>query len=159
MFEKYSMDFLITVYFIMALFLCFFPLAGCLGDIKFGRYKTIDRSIHILLTILVITVIFSYHDFFLQSSNSAAARTTLFYSELLMIFIFVSVTVVFNANIIQFGMDQLHDSPVDHQSLFIHWYFWTWNIGVLASQTIMYTPYILQVNVDTVATYFLQSFL
>ena len=147
--EKHNMNFEIVVYFIMALFLCFFPLAGCLGDIKFGRYKTIDRSIHILLTILVITVILQLPWFFLQSSNSHAVRTTLFYSELIMIFIFVSVIVVFNANIIQFGMDQLHDSPVDHQSLFIHWYFWTWNIGVLASQTVMYMPDILQFNVDT----------
>ncbi len=30
----------------------------------------------------------------------------------------------FNANIIQFGMEQLHDSPTDHQSLFIYWYVW-----------------------------------
>ena len=30
----------------------------------------------------------------------------------------------FNANIIQFGMEQLHDSPAHHQSLFIYWYVW-----------------------------------
>ena len=28
----------------------------------------------------------------------------------------------FNANIIQFGIDQLHESPADHQSLLIHWH-------------------------------------
>ena len=41
------------------------------------------------------------------------------------VLIFLPMTVGFvgfNANIIQFGMDQLHDSPMDHQSLFIHWY-------------------------------------
>ena len=28
----------------------------------------------------------------------------------------------FIANIIQFGLDHLHDSPTEDQSLFIHWY-------------------------------------
>ncbi len=30
----------------------------------------------------------------------------------------------FNANVIQFGMEQLHDSPAEHQSTFIYWYVW-----------------------------------
>ena len=32
---------------------------------------------------------------------------------------------LFNASVIQFGVDQLQDSPADHQSLFIYWYVWT----------------------------------
>ena len=45
------------------------------------------------------------------------------------IFSFISLLVAvtspqFNANIIQFGVDQLQDSPADHQSLFIYWYVW-----------------------------------
>ena len=46
----------------------------------------------------------------------------------------------FTANVIQFGMDQLHDSPAEDRTLFIHWYVWlyfltisigqlTWNLG------------------------------
>ena len=40
----------------------------------------------------------------------------------------------FTANVIQFGMDQLHDSPGEDQSLFIHWFMWLYYISVLLSQ-------------------------
>ena len=41
---------------------------------------------------------------------------------------------MFHANIIQFGVDQLHDSPGDHQSLFIHWSICVYNLALLISQ-------------------------
>ena len=54
----------------------------------------------------------------------------------------------FTANIIQFGMDQLHDSPGEDQSLFIHWFMWLYYISVFLSQlawnltfTRAYLPY------------------
>ena len=38
-------------------------------------------------------------------------------------FLFMAAGYVgFNANIIQFGIDQLHESPANHQSLLIHWH-------------------------------------
>ena len=45
----------------------------------------------------------------------------------------------FNSNVIQFGMDQLHDSPADHQRLFIHWYIWIYYFVLLITQLAM-TP-------------------
>ena len=38
------------------------------------------------------------------------------------IIIFFSSIVAFNANVIQFGLDQLHDSPTEHLVKYIHWY-------------------------------------
>ena len=38
------------------------------------------------------------------------------------IFLYFSSIVAFNANVIQFGLDQLHDSPTEHLVLYIHWY-------------------------------------
>ena len=40
----------------------------------------------------------------------------------------------FTANVIQFGMDQLHDSPGEDQSLFIHWFMWLYYISVFLTQ-------------------------
>ena len=37
-------------------------------------------------------------------------------------FLLFSSIVAFNANVIQFGLDQLHNSPTEHLILFIHWY-------------------------------------
>ncbi len=40
----------------------------------------------------------------------------------------------FTANIIQFGMDQLHDSPGEDRTLFIHWYWWVYYTSISFSQ-------------------------
>ena len=55
--DKYNLINQVGTYFTMALFFCFYPLAGCLADIKFGRYKTIDRCMHVLLIMLLIIMI------------------------------------------------------------------------------------------------------
>ena len=44
--------------------------------------------------------------------------------------LFLSSTVAFNANVIQFGLDQLHDAPAESSSLYIHWYVWTNQVGL-----------------------------
>ena len=36
--------------------------------------------------------------------------------------VFVMIYIIFAINGIQFGMDQLHDSPTEDSILFVHWY-------------------------------------
>ena len=49
--------------------------------------------------------------------------------------------VAFNANIIQFGTDQLHDAPTDESRLYITWYMWTSFAGSLVLRsTSSYEP-------------------
>ena len=38
--------------------------------------------------------------------------------------------VTFSANVIQFGLDQLHDASTDDSVLYIHWYVWTCYLGM-----------------------------
>ena len=40
--------------------------------------------------------------------------------------------VSFSANVIQYGMDQLHDAPTEDSILYVHWYVWTTFAGLLA---------------------------
>ena len=52
----------------------------------------------------------------------------------LVAFMVVEVTVIsgigsFDANAIQFGMDQLLDASSTQLSEFIHWYFWVMHLG------------------------------
>ena len=44
--------------------------------------------------------------------------------------LFLSSTVAFSANVIQFGFDQLHDAPAETSTLYIHWYVWTNQVGL-----------------------------
>ena len=120
---------------------CFFPLAGILADIKYGRYKTVVTSLYIVLISLLPAVAISV----------IVALGLLFHWPLALIVVFgvlggivVIMPLVgligFTANVVQFGMDQLHDSPGEDSTLFIHWYVWTyyasffsvqlaWNLG------------------------------
>ena len=41
-----------------------------------------------------------------------------------------SSIVAFSGNVIQFGFDQLHDSPAESSTLYIHWYVWTNPVGL-----------------------------
>ena len=46
-----------------------------------------------------------------------------------LILLFCSIT-AFSANVIQFGLDQLHDAPAESLKLYIHWYVWTNQVGL-----------------------------
>ena len=110
-------------------FLCiFFPLAGHLADVKFGRYKTVFESLKILLFGLVMSCFGMIILFVSRELHSNAqlvvsiiAYLLLTTSTLLGVIGFIG----FSSTVIQFGLDQLHESPSDHQSLFIHWLMWS----------------------------------
>ena len=102
---------------------CFYPLAGHLADTRFGRHKTVVRSLWLIAPALLVT--------------SAGATATILLKQFQGVFILsVVVTALglllvmagiagFKANMIQLGLDQLRDAPSEDQTLFIHWYMWT----------------------------------
>ena len=47
------------------------------------------------------------------------------------VILFLFSLVAFSVNVIQFGMDQVHDAPADSSMLYIHWYIWTLFLGSL----------------------------
>ena len=114
-----------------SLTVCFYPLAGFLADNVFGRFQTIRRSLHILFPALLffaaVLVIFLVLYFFAKIEKFPPAAV--YPVAIFMYVLFTVCSVVFSANVIQFGMDQLHDSPVDHQRLFIYWYVWLENLS------------------------------
>ena len=120
---------------------CLYPLAGFLADNKFGRYKTVVRSLALFTVILCISFLIL-----------AGLMLTLFFVKKVVnlleiipycLMITVCIAYIFllssfvgiSANIIQFGMDQLHDSPQDHQSLYILWYMWVITLANFIADT------------------------
>ena len=121
--------------------MCFYPLAGFLADTKYGRFRMINRSSQLLLLSIflgIITIAFILLCSFQPVHVSVGLLTFFLILLCLLLFpivvLFLATLVVFNANIIQFGIDQLQDSPADHQSLFIHWYVWTYYLSVFIAQ-------------------------
>ena len=121
---------------------CFFPLAGILADIKFGRHKTVVTSLFILLLVTV-----------LGSGVAGIIALGLIYDKYIILTIVFSVVegilfimllvglIGFTANVVQFGMDQLHDSPAEDSTLFIHWYVWTYYASIFLVQLITVYSY------------------
>ena len=120
-----------------AILLGFYTPAGLIADNKVGRFKAITLSSECLLVLL-----------FLEYISLLVAIALPNYWNNTWRFIPISIVlyglnlpieaslVMFNANIIQFGVDQLQDSPADHQSLFIHWYVWLYYLSVLTTQLV-----------------------
>ena len=107
----------------------FSPLGGWIGDIKYGRYKTIKGSLLFLAIMSVIPIAvscvnlvrFNHPTLLMHSGVRVVALIVLFCLIIASIGGFIS----FLANSIPFAMDQLRDAPAQELRLFIHWYVWT----------------------------------
>ena len=98
----------------------FYPLAGYLADTRCGRYKTIIYSLSsftiLFLVAVVIIIVITICSRLLNSVS---------YGFLAFLLPPFPSYILFSANVIQFGMDQLYDSPMEDSVLFIHWFVLT----------------------------------
>ena len=130
-----------------ALINIFCPLAGFLADVKFSRYKTIMTSFYIMLPFVIIMIvakglaITDIYCFFIQQEACSEGILVLFWIGIGLFFIceviFMIGSVGFIANVLQFGLDQLHDTPAEDQSLFIHWIVWIFYLSLLFNFSIL----------------------
>ena len=125
-----------------ALLLVFYPLAGFLADVRWGRYTTVKNSLCFLFwSIVLISVLAGLA--LLGSTPlwfiSYSTTQTITVAMLFVVFslpvlsgaiLFLCSIIAFNANVIQFGLDQLHDAPAESLKLYIHWYVWTNQVGL-----------------------------
>ena len=98
------------------------PITGWLADVQFGRYKIIHCSIWIMwisyVLLTTVYVVFSLTEF----DHSGLAQKTL---TILLVVILAFGVGGFQANIIQFGIDQLNDASTTEITSFTAWYAWT----------------------------------
>ena len=129
--ELHSKFVLLGFYTFLASIYIFSPLAGFLADNKFGRYKIVVASIYVVLIALIGAMVILC---VLTLRHILPDVVNMWKLLGVPIFVVFVAFACFSANVIQFGMDQLYDSPGDHQSLFIHWYVWAWYLGILIAQ-------------------------
>ena len=113
------------------------PMAGLLTDIRFSRVKVVICNSYVIIVkiIIVFIVVASLLTFLYHYAHDRHARITIGIVGYSILFIMATVYVVFIINAIQFGMDQLHDSPTEDSILYIHWYVWIYYTCSLISQT------------------------
>ncbi len=131
----------LTVYGTVAFIWSFFPLAGFLADVKFGRYKTVFYSSLAILIgvyfplVLPFSILLGFVTLPFNFILGILIGCVIF-SPIIIPLSIVGGYVGFTANIIQFGMDQLHDSPGEDRTLFIHWYWWVYYASISFSQLV-----------------------
>ena len=134
-------------YGLSALLFLFYPLAGFLSDVCWGRYTTVKNSLCFLFWSIALmiflaglgtigsTTMLSVQDY----EPLTTSKEVITIAVLCVVFglpvvcgvvLFLSSIVAFSANVIQFGFDQLHDAPAESSTLYIHWYVWTNQVGL-----------------------------
>ena len=132
--SRYSnlMSVVIPIYAVFALLQLFYPLAGMLADLRYGRYKCVIGSLWCLIIGFIFVLVLAalvlssvYLPFAAKPWTYAILAVIVVFlgvPTIIGFFLYLSSIVAFNANIIQFGLDQLRDSPTEHLVLYIHWY-------------------------------------
>ena len=110
------------------------PVAGLLTDIRFSRAKVVICNSYVIIVQIIILFIVTAFLFTFLNYYPHDIHVRIEIVGYSILFIMVTVYVVFIINAIQFGMDQLHDSTTEDSILYIHWYVWTYYICSLISQ-------------------------
>ena len=106
------------------------PFAGWLADVRFGRYKVIHWSMWIMWIASMLATVSSVVSLLVNDDNK------IFQNMSVAMFVIVAIGFGgYQANIIQFGLDQLQDASTTEITAFIRWYVWTVVSGRAVYQT------------------------
>ena len=119
----------------LALLFLSYPLLGYIADVCLTRYQVVKCSFIMLIVVCTIGVLL----FLVILSANIANITEIFRTNIKSHYLIHNIPMVlllalittgvglFEANAIQFGLDQLLEAPTPKLIAFIHWYYWTQN--------------------------------
>ena len=110
-----------------------YPIGGLLADVRCGRYRIITLSLFDIWcgSLLTIVIEVTFTSKFLNAAVPGGNYIEVIGGALAFL-VFVIGFSGFQANIVQFGLDQLLDASSEELSLFLHWLVWTECVGELA---------------------------
>ena len=138
--EQYERSYTkITIIAFLGILFLSYPLLGYIADVCLTRYRTIKCSIIFLIvgcTILLMYLIAIIASLTLGKSpmiDENISKYGIIIPSLSIIAFIITGVGLFEANAIQFGLDQLLEAPTPKLIAFIHWYYWTHNAVQLVS--------------------------
>ena len=127
-----------------------YPLVGHLTDVYLTRYRSLILSYGILIFTACAFLVYSGIDLVVSS----IWKLTIFHHSqtvVVLVIIVISYNVglgLFQANAIQFGLDQLLEAPTSKLVAFIHWYYWAQNVGNLALFYVLSSGFVMSEEID-----------
>ena len=133
----------LTLYSFMAIVGLFYPVSGFLADVYCGRYRIIFIGVCLMfIASTAFAVISMSSAMIVTQAGRSWCLTNHFITWLITIFaviiiaVFVFGLVGYQANFIQFGLDQLLEAPSMSLALFIHWLIWSKSLGQFVIQIV-----------------------
>ena len=129
----HSYDILLTRLVFVLVFLLY-PFAGFLADVCYGRYRVIMISLCLLacgMALLSVDSIFLFTGYTVTPFNKAGhgGVTLFFIIATCGLYLLIIGFAGYEANFIQFGIDQLTEAPSEYLGLFVHWVEWFTMLG------------------------------
>ena len=124
----------------LALIMIFYPLSGFIADVYCGRFKTIVcsfcflfASLFLLCFIGVAVTFIKLHVQPIDILPFVGTKLGIFFliSSLVSSLFFIFGLVGYQANVIQFGLDQLFEAQSHYLGLFIHYTSWAFHLGAI----------------------------
>ena len=113
----------------------FYPLGGLIADNCCGRHRIVTLSIIKICCGYGIgfapMVISASYEYSIHDIPQPAVRFPVIIAVAIAVVLFIVGFSGFQANVVQFGLDQLLDSPSEDLSTFLHWFVWTDYVGNL----------------------------
>ena len=147
-----------TPFIMVAVLMIFYPLSGFIADVCCGRFKTIILSQTLLtlsFTLLGIVAIMLRNKIDTTHQINILLPSDRLEVTILLLFITASVLfsagmVGYQANFIQFGLDQLQDDPSQYLALFVHYAVWASNISLLLATVAVYVTFSYSTHVRNI---------
>ena len=122
-----------------------YPFCGWITEVYVCNFRMIRWSFVIMLISIILAAIPASNEI---KQHGAGSMTVLgITTGSLSIIVFTAGLSMYEANAIQFGMDQMMEASSEQLSSFIHWYFWCAHVGPLLSSYILMGSWMTSIKV------------
>ena len=125
----------IIAYMFISLMRMFYPIGGLVGDVRWGRFRTVTVGLVVILVSVITAIIYEalFYKFSLDRDDKTVGTVATFVAILSFGLLILGFS-AFNSNVVQLGLDQLMDEPSECLGVFVHWFVWSTRLGPVLIQ-------------------------